>query len=125
MAHNKNIVSKEDVTQAVLVADSFDDEFVPITNELPLVSLGLIYNRFQCISTCLINLQSLLPVANTPLIDYTLEFLSLGGIEETFIFCCNHVESIKNHIRFVALYNCWRTLVIYVEIVIEKALKMG
>lgn len=38
---------------------------------------------------------------NVPIIDYALESLSLGGVEETFLFCCTHVDRIKDHIRFV------------------------
>ncbi|KAL3266919.1 hypothetical protein HHI36_011069 [Cryptolaemus montrouzieri] len=41
----------------------------------------------------------LFPILNKPLLDYTLEFLSLGGVEETFLFCCFHVDRIKEHIR--------------------------
>lgn len=37
MSNKKNIVIKEDVVQAVLIADNFDDEFVPISNDVPLV----------------------------------------------------------------------------------------
>lgn len=43
--------------------------------------------------------QCLLPLANIPLIDYTLEFLSLAGIEDVFIFASNHAEKIEQHIR--------------------------
>lgn len=43
--------------------------------------------------------QALVPVLSVPLLDYTLEFLSLGGIEETFLFCTTHVEAIKDHVR--------------------------
>ncbi|XP_066154666.1 translation initiation factor eIF2B subunit epsilon [Euwallacea fornicatus] len=72
------LVSKDNVVQAILVADTFEDEFVPISNDIPL---------------------SFFPIVNKPLIEYTLEFLSLGGVEETFLFCCNHVTEIKAHIK--------------------------
>ncbi|XP_057659879.1 translation initiation factor eIF-2B subunit epsilon [Diorhabda carinulata] len=74
---NKKEIQKEKTTQAVVVADTFSDEFLPITNAVP---------------------HALLPVLNKPLIDYTLEFLCLGGIEEVFLFCCSHAEEIKQHI---------------------------
>ncbi|XP_023012406.2 eukaryotic translation initiation factor 2B subunit epsilon isoform X1 [Leptinotarsa decemlineata] len=74
---NKEIVCKENAVQAIVVADTFGDEFVPVSDTIPL---------------------ALLPILNRPLVDYTLEFLSLGGIEETFLFCCTHVESIREHI---------------------------
>lgn len=40
MAFKKSMVTKEDVIQAVLIADNFDDEFVPISNDIPLVSVN-------------------------------------------------------------------------------------
>ncbi|KAJ3658200.1 hypothetical protein Zmor_009954 [Zophobas morio] len=71
-------VLKDDIVQAVVVADTFGDEFLPISSDIPL---------------------ALFPLINKPLIDYTLEFLSFGGIEETFLFCCSHTEAIKSHIN--------------------------
>lgn len=74
---SKKEIQKEKTTQAVVVADTFSDEFIPITNAVP---------------------HALLPVLNKPLIDYTLEFLCLGGVEEVFLFCCSHADEIKQHI---------------------------
>ncbi|RZB40661.1 translation initiation factor eIF-2B subunit epsilon [Asbolus verrucosus] len=79
---NKEILSKDNITQAVVVADTFGDEFVPISTDIPL---------------------ALFPLINKPLIDYTLEFLSLGGIEETFLFCCSHTDTVKAHIKLIDL----------------------
>ncbi|KAK9870340.1 hypothetical protein WA026_006425 [Henosepilachna vigintioctopunctata] len=77
--YNKNeIIHKGNIVQAVVVADEFEDKFIPITNEVPM---------------------SLLPLLNKPLLDYTLEFLYLGGVEETFLFCCSQVDMIKEYIR--------------------------
>lgn len=58
--------SSEDVKadqplQAILLADSFEKNFRPITLEKPKV---------------------LLPLVNTPMLEYTLEFLSQNGVEE-------------------------------------------
>ncbi|XP_048517186.1 translation initiation factor eIF-2B subunit epsilon isoform X2 [Dendroctonus ponderosae] len=78
MSKKREIMSTESYKQAVLIADTFENEFVPISNDIPL---------------------SLFPLANKPLIDYTLEFLSLGGIDETFLFCCKHAAKIKAHIK--------------------------
>ena len=68
----------EDVMQAVVIADSFNFRFLPITMEKP---------------------RALLPLVNRPLIDYTVEFLAVSGVEEIFVFCCAHAEMIKAHLE--------------------------
>ncbi|KAB0391125.1 hypothetical protein E2I00_002189, partial [Balaenoptera physalus] len=40
----------------------------------------------------------LLPLANVALIDYTLEFLTATGVQETFVFCCWKAAQIKEHL---------------------------
>ena len=47
--------------QAILLADSFSKSFRPVTWEKPKV---------------------LLPLVNVPMIEYTIEFLALNGVEE-------------------------------------------
>ncbi|XP_038603499.1 translation initiation factor eIF-2B subunit epsilon [Tachyglossus aculeatus] len=64
--------------QAVLVADSFDRRFFPISKDRARV---------------------LLPLANVALIDYTLEFLTATGVQETFVFCCWKASQIKEHVQ--------------------------
>ncbi|XP_066459156.1 translation initiation factor eIF2B subunit epsilon isoform X2 [Eleutherodactylus coqui] len=64
--------------QAVLIADSFNRRFYPITKDRP---------------------RALIPVANVALIDYTLEFLTATGVKETFVFCCWMANDIKEHLR--------------------------
>lgn len=66
----------DDVIQAVVIADSFNFRFLPITMEKP---------------------RALLPLVNRPLIDYTVEFLAVSGVQEIFIFCCSHADMIKKH----------------------------
>ena len=44
-------------------------------------------------------LQTLLPLANVALLDYTLEFLCSSGIEHVIVFCCIHADQIKKHIQ--------------------------
>lgn len=68
----------EDVLQAVIIADSFNYRFLPITIEKP---------------------RALLPLVNRPLIDYTVEFLAVAGVQEIFVFCCAHAEMIKAHLE--------------------------
>ncbi|KAG9343422.1 hypothetical protein JZ751_013586 [Albula glossodonta] len=63
--------------QAVLVADSFNRRFFPITKDQP---------------------RALLPLANVAMIDYTLEFLTSTGVQETFVFCCWMSNKIKEHL---------------------------
>ncbi|XP_048720064.2 translation initiation factor eIF2B subunit epsilon [Caretta caretta] len=64
--------------QAVLVADSFNRRFFPVSKDRPRV---------------------LLPLANVAMIDYTLEFLTATGVEETFVFCCWKSAEIKEHLH--------------------------
>ncbi|KAJ4406634.1 translation initiation factor eIF-2B epsilon subunit, GEF [Gnomoniopsis sp. IMI 355080] len=68
----------EDVLQAVVIADYFQDRFVPFTLEKP---------------------RCLLTLANTPLIDYTLEFLEMNGVQEVIIYTSNHTDQIENYIH--------------------------
>ncbi|KAI1385740.1 nucleotide-diphospho-sugar transferase [Hypoxylon trugodes] len=69
---------REDALQAVLIADSFQTRFHPFTVEKP---------------------RCLLPLANTPLIEYSLEFLAANGVQEVFIYCGAHHEQIERHIH--------------------------
>ncbi|XP_023753591.1 uncharacterized protein LOC111901951 [Lactuca sativa] len=63
--------------QAILLADSFTTKFRPITLECPKV---------------------LLPLVNTPMIDYTLAWLESADVEEVFVFCCSHSKQIINYL---------------------------
>ncbi|KAL8696135.1 MAG: hypothetical protein Q9224_002953 [Gallowayella concinna] len=40
----------------------------------------------------------LLPLANTPVIEYTLEFLARAGVEDIFIYCGSHSEQVEEYI---------------------------
>ncbi|XP_068197192.1 translation initiation factor eIF2B subunit epsilon [Antennarius striatus] len=68
---------QEQPLQAVLVADSFNRRFFPVTKDQP---------------------RALLPLANVAMIDYTLEFLTSTGVQETFVFCCWMASKIKEHL---------------------------
>lgn len=68
----------EDGLQAVIIADSFNYRFLPVTIEKP---------------------RALLPLVNRPLIDYTVEFLAVAGVKEIFVFCCAHADLIKVHLE--------------------------
>ncbi|KAG6011891.1 hypothetical protein E4U43_008046 [Claviceps pusilla] len=67
----------EDVLQAVILADSFQDRFRPFTIDRP---------------------RCLLPLANTPLIEYTLEFLAMNGVNEVYIYCGAFTEQVEEYI---------------------------
>ncbi|KAK8088497.1 translation initiation factor eIF-2B subunit epsilon [Apiospora hydei] len=69
---------REDVLQAVIIADSFQTRFRPFTLEKP---------------------RCLLPLANTPLLEYTLEFLAMNGVQEVFIYASSFQEQIESYIR--------------------------
>jgi Nucleotidyl transferase len=71
-------LKQEELLQAVVIADSFNIRFVPLTNTRP---------------------RTLLPLVNVPILDYTLEFLSAAGVQRTIVFCCVHAEQIKQHIQ--------------------------
>ena len=71
-------VDAEDAIQAVVIADSFNYRFQPITVEQP---------------------RALLPLVNRPLIDYTVEFLAVAGVREIFVYCCTHAEALRAHLE--------------------------
>ncbi|CAG9856189.1 unnamed protein product [Phyllotreta striolata] len=100
MNKTNDLLSKEKVVQSVVIADTFTDEFIPISNDIP---------------------HALLSMLNKPLIDYTLEFLSLGGIEEVFLFCSNRSELIKQHIdKCIAKGEGW-SLTMKVHIIVSES----
>ena len=77
-ASTADFLRTDDVLQAVLLADSFTVKLRPISLERPKV---------------------LLPLLNLPMIDYALEFLVSGGVQELFIFCCSHSAAITEHVN--------------------------
>ncbi|XP_071452986.1 translation initiation factor eIF2B subunit epsilon [Hetaerina americana] len=74
---SKQNIQKEDVVQAVVIADSFNNKFAPLTNSSP---------------------EALLNLINVPLLDYTLECLGNSRVQEVILFCCSHADQIKKHI---------------------------
>ncbi|CAG8979026.1 hypothetical protein HYALB_00012708 [Hymenoscyphus albidus] len=69
---------REERLQAVVLADSFETRFNPFTLERP---------------------RCLLPLANTPLIEYTLEFLAMSGVADIYIYCGAHTEEVEKYIH--------------------------
>ncbi|KAK4548834.1 hypothetical protein LTR36_008607 [Oleoguttula mirabilis] len=68
----------EEPLQAVVLADAFETRFNPFTLERP---------------------RCLLPLANTPLIEYTFELLASAGVEEVFLYCGNHTDQVENYLK--------------------------
>jgi len=69
---------EEDPLQAVVIADSFDSKFLPITAQKP---------------------RTLLPLVNQKLLDYIIEYLIEEGVQELILFCCSHANEIREYIR--------------------------
>ncbi|KAI9510867.1 nucleotide-diphospho-sugar transferase [Russula earlei] len=77
---NKGSVDDEtdQLLQAVILADSFNKRFKPLTTDRP---------------------KCLLPICNAPLLDWTLEGLALAGVQEVFVICRSHAEQVKATIQ--------------------------
>lgn len=73
----KEIV-KDERLQAIVLTDSFETRFMPLTSVKP---------------------RCLLPLANVPLIEYTLEFLAKAGVDEVYLMCCSHADQIQEYIE--------------------------
>lgn len=79
--------------QAVVLADSFATHFAPITHHAP---------------------KMLMPVVNVPVIEYTLEFLASGGVDECFVFCCAHADMLRDYIRKSQLHKRLASMALHV-----------
>ncbi|KAL8909209.1 MAG: hypothetical protein Q9207_000383 [Kuettlingeria erythrocarpa] len=85
---------REDSLQAVVLADCFESRFAPFTLERP---------------------RCLLPLANTPLIEYTFDFLAHAGVQDIFVCCGSHTEQVEEYIsasRWKLPTSPFRTLVL-------------
>ena len=69
---------KEDTLQAVVLADTFETRFSPFTLDRP---------------------RCLLPLVNTPLIEYTLEFLASSGVQEVLLHAGSHSDQVEAYIK--------------------------
>ncbi|GBG77156.1 hypothetical protein CBR_g23483 [Chara braunii] len=76
------VADDTDVTvplQAVVVVDSFDPNFRPVSLEKP---------------------SALFPLVNIPLINYTLEWLQSAGVEDVFVLiCCSQSKQVLSHLE--------------------------
>eukprot|EP00047_Mylnosiga_fluctuans_P011286 m.20409 g.20409 ORF g.20409 m.20409 type:complete len:248 (+) comp3530_c0_seq1:31-774(+) len=89
---------EEDTLQAIVIADSFNQRFSPLTAYEP---------------------RTLLPLVNVCLLDYTLEFLTAAGVQEVILFCCSFADKIKAHVA----KSKWSKIV--TPVVSEKCLSIG
>ncbi|KAF9453228.1 nucleotide-diphospho-sugar transferase [Macrolepiota fuliginosa MF-IS2] len=74
----EKLVDDEEVLQAVILADSFNKRFRPLSAGKP---------------------RCLLPICNAPLLDWTLESLALAGVQEVFVICRSHADQVKEAIK--------------------------
>uniref|UniRef100_D8PWX8 Translation initiation factor eIF2B subunit epsilon n=1 Tax=Schizophyllum commune (strain H4-8 / FGSC 9210) TaxID=578458 RepID=D8PWX8_SCHCM len=74
---DKLLDDEEEVLQAVILADSFNKRFRPLTTRKP---------------------RCLLPMCNAPLLDWTFESLALAGVQEVFVVCRSHADQVKTAI---------------------------
>lgn len=74
----KKEIDQDERFQAIVLTDSFMTRFMPLTSKTP---------------------RCLLPLANVPLIEYTLEFLAKAGVNEVYIMCSSHADQIQQYIK--------------------------
>jgi len=100
----------DEVLQAVVLADSYNQRFQPLTLDtprvsslVPLPSLSRLIHIHICAaadpSLLLSLLQCLLPLANVPLLEWTLESLASAGVKEVIVFCTTKAEKVKAYIE--------------------------
>lgn len=68
---------EDEKLQALVILDSFTDNFKPLSLDRP---------------------ECLLEILGRPLLDYNLEFLIKQNVEEIFLFCTNHYKTIKTYL---------------------------
>lgn len=78
MAPKKKKEVVDERFQAVVLTDSFETRFMPLTAVKP---------------------RCLLPLANVPLIEYTLEFLAKAGVNEVYLMCSSHADQVQLYIE--------------------------
>uniref|UniRef100_A0A182R6F4 Translation initiation factor eIF2B subunit epsilon n=1 Tax=Anopheles funestus TaxID=62324 RepID=A0A182R6F4_ANOFN len=99
MSKVKPIENKE-IVQAIVIADSYNVNFEPFTSRKPL---------------------ALLPIANVPLIEYTLESLNRNGVEEVIVFCSNHIDQVKRYIHQRQIDRCTWSINMKVSIISSES----
>jgi len=70
--------AKEDPLQAVVIADTFENKFAPFSVDRP---------------------RCLIPLANTPLIEYTFEYLASAGVQVVYFYAGAHIEQVEAYVK--------------------------
>lgn len=83
-AAQKDIQETEEKFQAVVLLDSYEQKFSPFSDETP---------------------RCLLPLANVPLLEYTLNWLETAGLDEVYLYCGAHTEKIEAYIECASQYS--------------------
>jgi len=78
-------IDTADTLQGLIIADNFSSAFCPLTSSLP---------------------QALLPLANIPLIDYSIEFLARNKVKKVTVVCTEHLEAVEAHVAKVRVKGC-------------------
>lgn len=73
-----NEAVQDERLQAIVMTDSFQTRFMPLTSVMP---------------------RCLLPLANVPLIEYTLEFLAKAGASEVYLVCASHADQVNEYLE--------------------------
>ncbi|ONH68112.1 Translation initiation factor eIF-2B subunit epsilon [Cyberlindnera fabianii] len=92
-------VVKDERLQAIVLTDSFETRFMPLTSVKP---------------------RCLLPLANVPLLEYTLEFLAKAGVDEVYLMCCSHADQIQAYIESSKWSNPWAPFKIQTIMTLES-----
>lgn len=77
-AKKQKEVVQDERFQAIVLTDSFETRFMPLTSVKP---------------------RCLLPLANVPLLEYTLEFLARAHVNEVYLMCSSHADQIQHYIE--------------------------
>lgn len=103
ISKSSETMKKEDILQAVVICDNFNSWFEPVTFSIPV---------------------PLIPLVNTPILEYTLEFLALSGVQEVILFCCSHAGQIKEYVQN-SKWNFKNSLMSVTVIVSESCRTLG
>ena len=44
-----------------------------------------------------------MPLVNTPMLNYTIEFLASSGMTSIYVLACSHADMIEEHVQYVML----------------------
>lgn len=78
-------LKREQKLQAIVLADSFMKTFRPISWEKPKVTTLRMYCLYNY--PLWLNFQVLMPLVNTPMLDYTIDFLAQNNVREVTQRC--------------------------------------